>query len=67
MYTFELKNVSFHFHRGKEGKDPEVYEQKQNTPVIAFFHGYCIRAGFALALACDFRLAADNLEIGIIE
>ncbi len=33
-------------------------------PVIALLHGYCLGAGFELALACDFRLAADNLEIG---
>lgn len=33
-------------------------------PVIALLHGYCLGAGFELALACDFRLTADNLEIG---
>jgi 2-(1,2-epoxy-1,2-dihydrophenyl)acetyl-CoA isomerase len=33
-------------------------------PVIALLHGYCLGAGFELALACDFRLAADDLEIG---
>lgn len=33
-------------------------------PVIALLHGYCLGAGFDLALACDFRLAADNLIIG---
>jgi len=33
-------------------------------PVIALLHGYCLGAGFELALACDFRLAADNLKIG---
>ncbi|MFX1530411.1 MAG: enoyl-CoA hydratase/isomerase family protein [Promethearchaeota archaeon] len=33
-------------------------------PVIALLHGYCLGAGFELALACDFRLAADNLEMG---
>jgi len=33
-------------------------------PVIALLHGYCLGAGYELALACDFRLAADNLEIG---
>lgn len=33
-------------------------------PVVALLHGYCLGAGFELALACDFRLAADNLEIG---
>jgi 2-(1,2-epoxy-1,2-dihydrophenyl)acetyl-CoA isomerase len=33
-------------------------------PVIALLQGYCFGAGFELALACDFRLAADNLEMG---
>jgi 2-(1,2-epoxy-1,2-dihydrophenyl)acetyl-CoA isomerase len=33
-------------------------------PFIALLQGYCIGAGFELALACDFRLAADNLKIG---
>jgi 2-(1,2-epoxy-1,2-dihydrophenyl)acetyl-CoA isomerase len=34
------------------------------VPVIALLHGYCLGAGFELALACDFRLVADDLEIG---
>jgi 2-(1,2-epoxy-1,2-dihydrophenyl)acetyl-CoA isomerase len=33
-------------------------------PVVALLHGYCLGAGFDIALACDFRLAAENLEIG---
>jgi 2-(1,2-epoxy-1,2-dihydrophenyl)acetyl-CoA isomerase len=33
-------------------------------PVIALLHGYCLGAGFDIALSCDFRLAADNLKIG---
>jgi 2-(1,2-epoxy-1,2-dihydrophenyl)acetyl-CoA isomerase len=33
-------------------------------PVVAVLHGYCLGAGYELALACDIRLAADNLEIG---
>jgi 2-(1,2-epoxy-1,2-dihydrophenyl)acetyl-CoA isomerase len=33
-------------------------------PVVALLHGYCLGAGFDIALACDFRLAADNLKIG---
>ena len=33
-------------------------------PFIALLHGYCLGAGFELALACDFRLGADDLVIG---
>jgi 2-(1,2-epoxy-1,2-dihydrophenyl)acetyl-CoA isomerase len=33
-------------------------------PIIALLHGYCLGAGFELSLACDFRLAADNLIMG---
>ncbi|MFW9998623.1 MAG: enoyl-CoA hydratase/isomerase family protein [Candidatus Hodarchaeota archaeon] len=33
-------------------------------PVIALLKGYCLGAGFDIALACDFRLAAENLKIG---
>ena len=33
-------------------------------PVIALLHGYCLGAGLDIALACDFRLAADDLKIG---
>ncbi|MFO7796694.1 MAG: enoyl-CoA hydratase/isomerase family protein [Promethearchaeia archaeon] len=38
--------------------------RKIQKPVIALLHGYCLGAGFDLALACDFRIAANNLEIG---
>jgi 2-(1,2-epoxy-1,2-dihydrophenyl)acetyl-CoA isomerase len=33
-------------------------------PFIALLKGYCLGAGFELALACDFRIAADNLKMG---
>jgi enoyl-CoA hydratase/carnithine racemase len=38
--------------------------RKIQKPVIALLHGYCLGAGFEMALACDIRLAADNLKIG---
>ncbi|MBY8989029.1 MAG: enoyl-CoA hydratase/isomerase family protein [Candidatus Lokiarchaeota archaeon] len=33
-------------------------------PFIALLQGYCLGAGFELSLACDFRIAADNLKMG---
>ena len=36
-------------------------------PVIAALRGYCFGVGLELALACDFRLAADDLELGFPE
>jgi len=38
--------------------------RETQKPVIALLKGYCLGAGFDIALACDFRLAADNLKIG---
>ncbi len=36
-------------------------------PVIAALEGYCFGVGLELALACDFRLAADDLQLGFPE
>ena len=35
------------------------------VPVIAMIHGYCIGASCGLAIACDLRLAADSVRMGI--
>jgi enoyl-CoA hydratase/carnithine racemase len=34
-------------------------------PVLAMISGYCLGAGVAIALACDFRLAAAGAQFGI--
>jgi 2-oxoglutaroyl-CoA hydrolase len=36
-------------------------------PVIAALHGYVFGVGLELALACDFRLAAERTELGLPE
>ena len=41
--------------------------ERCTKPVIAALHGYCFGVGLELALACDFRLAADDLQLGFPE
>jgi 2-oxoglutaroyl-CoA hydrolase len=36
-------------------------------PVVAALHGYALGVGFELALACDFRVAAEGTELGLPE
>jgi 2-oxoglutaroyl-CoA hydrolase len=36
-------------------------------PVIAKLRGFCLGVGLELALACDFRVAADDLQLGLPE
>ncbi len=36
-------------------------------PVIAKLRGYCFGVGFELALACDFRIAADDVQLALPE
>jgi 2-oxoglutaroyl-CoA hydrolase len=36
-------------------------------PVIGKLRGYCLGVGFELALSCDFRIAADDLQLGFPE
>jgi enoyl-CoA hydratase/carnithine racemase len=33
-------------------------------PVIAAINGHCLAGGFALALACDIRIASENAKLG---
>jgi len=41
--------------------------ERCTKPVIAAVHGYCFGVGLELALACDFRLAADDVRLGFPE
>jgi 2-oxoglutaroyl-CoA hydrolase len=41
--------------------------ERCSKPVIAALRGYCFGVGLELALACDFRLAADDVQLGFPE
>jgi enoyl-CoA hydratase/carnithine racemase len=37
------------------------------VPVVAAIHGYCLGGGLEIALACDFRIAARDAQLGFPE
>ena len=41
--------------------------ERCSKPVIARLEGYVFGVGFELALACDFRIAADNVQLALPE
>jgi enoyl-CoA hydratase/carnithine racemase len=51
--------------------DPEIWEADYNwqlanvkKPLIAAINGYCLGAGFTLALYCDLRIASEKASMG---
>jgi 2-oxoglutaroyl-CoA hydrolase len=41
--------------------------ERCSKPVIAALHGYCFGVGLELALACDFRIATEDLQLAFPE
>ena len=41
--------------------------ERCSKPVIAALHGYCFGVGLELALACDFRIAAEDVQLAVPE
>lgn len=46
-----------------------VFNKIENCslPVICVMHGYCLGMAFEMALACDFRIAAERTKLGLPE
>ena len=41
--------------------------ERSSLPVICLAHGYCLGLGMELALACDFRIVAEETQMGLPE
>jgi enoyl-CoA hydratase / 3-hydroxyacyl-CoA dehydrogenase len=41
--------------------------ERAPVPVVAAIHGYCLGGGLEIALACDFRIAARDAQLGFPE
>lgn len=47
--------------------DDVAAPERCTKPVVAALRGYCFGVGLELALACDFRLAADDVQLAFPE
>jgi len=47
------------------GRGPLLLRE-MSKPIIASIHGPCVGLGFTIALACDIRIAAEDVQIGAI-
>ena len=41
--------------------------ERSKFPTILVAHNFCIGMAFELALACDFRIASENTQLGLLE
>ena len=51
----------------RKGQQTFTKIETTSKPVIAAINGYALGGGLELALACDFRLASNNAELGFPE
>ncbi len=62
----ELNSISA-WNFAKKGRKVMDYIESVNKPTIAMINGYALGGGLELALACDFRIAAEEAFLGLPE
>ncbi len=55
------------FDLAREWHESFSFVEKMSKPVVAAINGLALGGGCELALACDFRLASDDAQIGLTE
>ncbi|MCY0883526.1 MAG: enoyl-CoA hydratase-related protein [Acidianus infernus] len=62
----ELNSISA-WNFAKKGRKVMDYIESISKPTIAMINGYALGGGLELALACDFRIAAEEASLGLPE
>ncbi len=53
--------------QGRLGEKTFSMLERLSVPVVAAVHGYCLGGALELALGCDFIVARDDAQLGLVE
>src|SRR6202048_528612 len=62
-----MTDVAFVVNRVNEAHAIVDRLDRLSVPVVAVIHGYCLGGGLEIALACDYRIAVEDAQLGFPE